>query len=388
MRIALLTAQRKNSEGNLIAGTRLAGRSLIEWQVDFAGALGCERVICLADAVGHELLATQHFAESRALEFISAKGPLPLTALVAAGHEILILQEGLWLDPAKLPDALKCQPVVAAISDQEGAYSKPQLERIDRTRLWAGYAIVPSRLVGKLTDYPADSDCISMLLRLSLQARLKTVSLDQDHQVAAQWQFVDVPEAAQELERNLFAEAIPQSDWRSPTEMIAARLASQIVRTGLPVRGGVILGLALLSFLVALALAIWSSSIAALATTLAGSAMVALFTSKRELSVRVLGENVTFLDHKLGLMRDAFLTATLSIVASRNEEGLLPIFVIGLIVLAERLDSSILRPFWADRTLHIGGLTLALLFGQLGVVLSVLGLVALAALLVAQAEER
>ncbi len=388
MRIALLTAQSLNSDGDLIAGVMLAGRSVIEWQIEIAHKLGCERVICLADSVRPELLAAQHFAEARSLEFMTVKGPLPLTALMTAGNEVLLLQEGLWLDSSKLSETLTTGPIIAAIADQAGAISTERLERIDRERLWAGYAIIPSRFVAKLSDFPADSDCVSLLLRLALQARIASVVVDQQEQMAMGLQFVDSAEGIGELERSLLKDVFEQSAWLAPTQFLAGRLVERAIRTRMVANRDFVATTAVLSLLGGLALAIWGMPIASICAALTGALLLAVFTAQRDHKVLVLGEAISSVDRPIVFGHDLLLAATLCVIASQTSLTPLPIFVIGLIVLAERLDSSPLQPFWRDRALHLAGLGLALVFGQLHTAMTALGLVALIMLLAGQIRSR
>ena len=68
-----------------------------------------------------------------------------------------------------------------------------------------------------------------------------------------------------------------------------------------------------------------------------GSFGAALYHEAREYSVQILGEGRSILDQGLGLLRDVLVCGGLSIIAIEWEQALLPVFVIGLLVLADTI---------------------------------------------------
>ena len=66
MRVALLsTLEPSADDATTPRGLlRLGGRSIVHHQLATALALGCERVICLADGLPGEVIAIQHAAEA------------------------------------------------------------------------------------------------------------------------------------------------------------------------------------------------------------------------------------------------------------------------------------------------------------------------------------
>lgn len=381
MRIALLSAQYRGSDGELVAGYTLAGRSLLEWQTDLAIHLGCERIMCLADFASPEILQAQQFAERRKLEFHAVKGALQLTALIANGHEIVLIQDGLWLNKQHWLEELGSGQTIASLAHAAGDNLARGFERIDRERLWAGFAIIPSRLVGKLADFPADSDCMSMLLRLALQARIPVKEIENEHLIALRWQLLAQAADRVEIEQGLLQSRNGRSGLIGPGNVLASAIARHALRSKTGIGQGMIAATAGLCLLASLALAWWGLPVLGLAMAALGSFGVSLHHEAREFSIQILGEARSMLDQGLGMLRDVLVCAGLSITAIEWDQAFLPLFVIGLLALAERLDHTAVGQFWRDRPFHLLILTAASLLGQLQLGLIVLGLVTLGALL-------
>ncbi len=381
MRIALLSAQYRGSDGELVAGFKLAGRSLLEWQIDLAVHLGCERVMCLAEGASPEILQAQHFAERRNLEFHSVKGVLQLTALIANGHEIVMIQDGLWLNKQHCLEEMGPGQTIASLADTAGDNLRRGFERIDRERLWAGFAIIPSRLVGKLADFPADSDCMSMLLRLALQAGIPVVEIENERLIASRWQLLDRTADRVEIEQDLLQLRFERSGLLDPGNLLASAIARRALSSDAGIGQWMIAAAAGICLFASLALVWWGLPVLGLATAALGSFGVSLHNEAREYSVQVLGDERSMLDQGLGMLRDALVCGGLAIIAIEWDQAFLPVFVIGLLALAERLDRTATRQFWSDRPLHLLILTAANLLGQLELGLIVLGLVTLGALL-------
>ena len=107
MRIALVSAIERTSDNELRAEQELAGRSVLEWQVDLALKLGCERVICLCTAPASDLIISQHRrVESAGASFHALRNHLQLTNLVRDEDQLFIQLDGLIIDQDALETLL------------------------------------------------------------------------------------------------------------------------------------------------------------------------------------------------------------------------------------------------------------------------------------------
>ena len=86
MRIALISTQASADDAPDVAlgALALGGRSIAERQLDFALALGCERIVCIADGPDPRVLALQHRAEAAGAQFNLIAGARWLVTLVHA----------------------------------------------------------------------------------------------------------------------------------------------------------------------------------------------------------------------------------------------------------------------------------------------------------------
>ncbi|MBL4857863.1 MAG: hypothetical protein JKY36_01450, partial [Erythrobacter sp.] len=97
MRIALLsTLDRDPRPGSpRPAFANFAGAMVVERQLDLALLMGCERVVCLVDAVEREIVELQHRAECAELKFRAIRQPSRLAGMVTADDELLVIDTGI-----------------------------------------------------------------------------------------------------------------------------------------------------------------------------------------------------------------------------------------------------------------------------------------------------
>jgi hypothetical protein len=285
MRIGLIAALKHTETGALRAELPLAGRSVIAWQAALLEALGVERVLCLADRAGPEIIAVQHAIEADGAGFHALKGFAALPALVRAEDDLIILADGLVPDPALVLDLMSAeggvvQRMVTAIpADHPLAVAHPEdFERIDAARHWAGVLAMRGAPVQQLADFPADADAISLLLRLALQAGTPCRDIAPRALAPETWLMADEAAAVMAHEQALIARAAPDGDWRAPFTTLAARLVRALAPRGL-MQGGLIAGgIALALLLGAVMLAAFGPAAAALG--LAGLAGFAAAVSR------------------------------------------------------------------------------------------------------------
>ena len=126
------------------AQLELAGRSVLSWQVDYALEAGCERIICICDAVSPHILEQQHRLENKGLGFHTVRSPLQIVGLVKPDDRMLMILDGLIPSDDALgtddsADDEMQHAILTIPSDHTTSVSHPEdFERIDRDRHWAG----------------------------------------------------------------------------------------------------------------------------------------------------------------------------------------------------------------------------------------------------------
>ena len=239
MRIGLIATLRCCEEGPARAGLMLAGRSVLAWQAAVLQALGVERVLCLTDAPSGDIIDVQQRLEGSGIAFHALNGFAALPALVRAEDDLVILADGLVPDAAIVATVLRegdnLRRAVATIpADHPLATTYPHdFERIDAARHWAGVLMMRGAPVQQLTDFPADADAISLLLRLALQAGTPCRDLRADDCVPQRWLLADSSAAVVAAEQALIAGAAASAGRQGPGAALAARLVQALAPKGL-----------------------------------------------------------------------------------------------------------------------------------------------------------
>ncbi|MXO65987.1 hypothetical protein [Altericroceibacterium endophyticum] len=281
MRVALMSLVRSvdDSASAPLGALRLIGRSLAQRQLDFALALGCDTVLCSAEALSEESRILQRSAEERGIRFRLVRGAPDLIGSVSAGDQLLILADGLLSESSEARDLIKDRAVILTLPANIGVPSG--FERIDAQNAWAGAALLPAALVEKLAHLPDDVDPIAALLRLALQARVPLRELSERPMREDRWRMIDGHADLEAIEPDWLERQIPSGDRFAPSEWIAGRVlrkfGSQALARNLPLSAvyGAASGLLLLSLLASyigwssiafllLALAALSSELAAM----------------------------------------------------------------------------------------------------------------------------
>lgn len=259
MRIGLIAALRRSDEGALRAALPVAGRSVMAWQAALLRSLGAERVLCLVDTPGDEVLALQHVLESQGVQFHALKGFAALPALVRAEDDLIVIADGLVPAPGVVhavfrADGELTRAVASLPADHSLAAAHPNdFERIDATRRWAGLLAMRGAPVQQLADFPADADAIAVLLRIALQAGTPLCDLGARELVPENWLLATDSDAAVRHENTLIASAAPAANPRAPGKWLAAAMVRALVPRGLERGAQVSAGLALTALLAGLA---------------------------------------------------------------------------------------------------------------------------------------
>ncbi|MEI6643309.1 MAG: hypothetical protein WCL10_14825 [Novosphingobium sp.] len=160
----------------------IGGRSILRHQLGLAMALGCSRIVVLAETLTGDLVALQHAAEAGGARFHVIASARALAPLVAAEDELLVLTEGLLAMPEDALRLLGDWPVILTLPVEAGL--PLGFERIDINSAGAGAMLLPGKMIAALGDLPGDWNPGSALLRIASQARvvqreLPAVLLDQ-----------------------------------------------------------------------------------------------------------------------------------------------------------------------------------------------------------------
>lgn len=232
----------------------VAGMSIARRQIALAQALECQRVLCIARGLAPGILALQHAAEAAGLRFQVISGAHQAVSMVTAMDEVLVIADGLLVDPA---DAMRLigrgpgvvvQPVDAGLA--------LGFERIDLNHAAAGLVRMPGRLVERLGELPADCDAASALTRIALQAGVPQVELPGDLREGAGWKLVRDEVEADALEARLIDRLLGPGRGLAPGFAVArqavrsfgpALLEAGSRETALAAIGAVVLALGLVS---------------------------------------------------------------------------------------------------------------------------------------------
>ncbi len=224
MRVALLSlmdAAQGEPQG-LRGLLPIGGRSILRHQLGLAMALGCSRIVVLAETLTNDLVALQHAAEAGGARFHVIASARALSPLVAAEDELLVLAEGLLAMPEDALRLLGEGPVVLTMPVEVGL--PLGFERIDINNAGAGAMLLPGKLIAALGDLPGDWNPGSALLRIASQARvvqreLPALLLDQ-----GRWCLIRDEAEAYRAEPGWVRLHTAGAEVRSPGSWIAARV--------------------------------------------------------------------------------------------------------------------------------------------------------------------
>lgn len=222
MRVALLSVietARGEPEG-LRAYLPIGGRSVVRHQLGLALALGCTRVVVVAEALSGELVSLQHVAESGGARFHVVSSPRALSPLIAPEDEVIVLSDGLLAMPEDALTLLSDGPGVLTLPVETGLPAG--FERIDINNANAGAMRVPGRVAAGLADLPADWSPASALLRLAVQAGIAQKALPAALVESGRWGLVRSEDDADRIEPLWLRLHTASMHRRSPGEAAAA----------------------------------------------------------------------------------------------------------------------------------------------------------------------
>ncbi|MCA1660786.1 MAG: hypothetical protein LC648_00925 [Novosphingobium sp.] len=201
---------------------RMGGRSVVQHQLGVALALGCERVICLADGLPGEVIALQHAAERGGASFQVAADGRALARLVRPDDELLVFADGVVASSEAVStllggrSGLVVQPVESGVA---AGY-----ERIDLNHAGAGILRLPGRLAAGLAELPEEWNPVSALLRIAVQSSLRQVVLPQALVGSGNWTLIRSDAEAHRLEPQWLRRHTENGGGGGPARWLAARL--------------------------------------------------------------------------------------------------------------------------------------------------------------------
>lgn len=220
----------------------VGGLSVARQQLGLALALDCERIVCLAHAIGPELLELQRIAEARKAQFHAITATRGLTALVSAADELIVLADGLMVEPKAALELLSAGATVLAQPIESGLLAG--FERIDLNSASGGAMRIPGRLVDRLNELPPDVDAVSALTRIALQAGVPLRRIDQAGEGSKPWLLVRSEDEAHVTETSWLDQRLPRqggatfSSWLARLAVRAAGPALLHMRGGLAAAWG------------------------------------------------------------------------------------------------------------------------------------------------------
>lgn len=222
MRVALMAMTDDGGEP-----VRLGGRPVAWHQLQAALGLGCERIVCMADAPGPALAALQREAEARDAKFSAIAHSRALSGLVSAADTLFVFAPGVLPDREWLAQALGARAGIAALP-ANGAVERG-FERIDRDRAWGGVLSTRGDAVEALALLPIDADPIAGLLRVALQRGGRCVDVPESWLDDGRWALLGDDAAARRLEEGWQARNVPAPALDRPGEALAHRIARWIL---------------------------------------------------------------------------------------------------------------------------------------------------------------
>ncbi|WP_164114730.1 hypothetical protein [Sphingorhabdus sp. Alg239-R122] len=138
---------------------------------------GASKIIAFVQAVPGQVILLEEYAINNGLEFVIGRSASEITAHVAADDEILLIADGLYIQPSVAYSIWNAKlPRIATLT--AGTDTPPSgFERIDINHFWAGIAKLRGRDLLSLADLPGDWSVQSAALRSGVQRDYKRVMI-------------------------------------------------------------------------------------------------------------------------------------------------------------------------------------------------------------------
>lgn len=377
MRIALVSATERTPEGELRAEQLLAGRSVLEWQIDLALALGCERIICLCQSQSSDfVIGEQRRVEGQGLSFHAVRNHLQMVSLIRADDQIFVQLGGLIVEQLGIIAALKSQEnldnvILALRSDHALSSTNPDdFQRIDMDRHWGGIAVLPGECALALKEMPEDGDAVSLLLRLGLQARVPcnnvpAAMLDNDR-----WILAGNREAMEQRGRALIAASLPLTTWIGPGVALAGSVVRLSANRWLSQGGEISAGIAIAGMLAATGLAAFGLGVAGLGVAAISAFAASLAKSAGSLRQGLAARSslpgiILWLNIIIAVMATGVLIFASLGTTNWQVDIVLPVIAMGLAHITGQQAPVPWQEFWRDAPTHLVIFAICAAFGIL-----------------------
>ncbi|GMM94424.1 hypothetical protein [Qipengyuania sp. MTN3-11] len=363
------------------------GRSVLSHQVDCALELECEAILCLVDGVGQDIIDCQHRAERAGARFQTVGHTHALSSLVRAGDDLVVIADGLLVDPEILAAQLeKRQALVTLPADAVG---DRDFERLDAAQVWAGALRIGGDSVERLRQLPPDAGAASAFVRIAMQTGVAKVPLDPAILAEGRWEPAGQAESGRLRETAWIGRRIVPVGFAAPGLAVAERLGLRLARDVLGRRTERIPLFAALGFGMMAGMA----SIVGRPAIGLVLALPMMFAIPIASMIERVGKIGTRARRSLPLLRILLVATDVLLVAlaaaalpPTAEAGWLNLFYPLVLILAlrvgQRFAAPHLRDLYRDRILLVGILAFAAIFGVLLPVVAVLCALALAAVLI------
>ena len=365
MRIALIAIGEMGAAGG--AGALLAGRSIARHQIEFALALGCDKVILFGDGANPEAIGLRHAGERAGAQVQVVSGVRALPASVRGDDQLLVLAHGLLPESRNAFERLQESPCLLVLPAEAGWSAG--FERLDMAAAWGGAMMIPGRLVAALDELPEEAEPVAGLLRIARQAGVPEQALPERELAEGRWQIVRTPEAALAGERAWIDRRLPPVSPFLPTSWLSRWLVRRFGRrwagkksAALALAGGAAVGVA-----AAVLLAWFGFAAVALALLLPTAMTIEAEAALQQLDRPVFSARPA--SHRavlaLHLMWDLALLVigVFAIDGSRVHRLFPPLVLLGLWRASPPVPESGWRALAGDRGLLAAVLTLGALWG-------------------------
>lgn len=224
LRVALLTVLEPVAAdgGQPRALLPVSGASVARHQLALALAMEAQRILCIARVLTPGLIALQHQAERAGARFQVVTGAHQVAAMVTANDDLLVIADGLLVDPAEA--AALMSPSHAVVVQPVETGLQLGFERIDINSASAGLMRIPGRLAQRLAELPGDCDTVSALLRIALQAGVPQLPVPAAQRDGPGWKLVRDEHEAHVLELRWIDRLLGRGNGLAPGFAIARQL--------------------------------------------------------------------------------------------------------------------------------------------------------------------